>query len=415
MAAQPSEQSPWPSRTPGPSTSYSSPKQKRRRADTARRRPGPSISPRQTADTAAIEQAKNQCEVFSGNQIISCFPTSNTSVAQHDFAGFVWNSLRPQLTQSNSVDIYLFHADSLKQVLFFPSVQNPTEQAGYITALVNDTWFGARGLQWNGTNMSMTFYWVLTRSGQGLDGSEIPQTTFTAVQTTVLDSVSSSLASSASAASMSSASAASASSHSNPSSNPGGIQSADNGSSFPHWAIAVIVVLGFFALVALCILAFFFITRRLRRRSESSNRSSMGSASPMMGDMHTTSPRSPLLGGPGLAAAGAGATGSDRHRPSSVASPDAASSISHGGSAGEGPFSGADAAIMADAFRKALRKPDFADNPVEEGEGGSQQPSNGRLLNRELAEEGRDIRRVESSRGVQVETLRDTGETAKDH
>ena len=114
-----------------------------------------------------------------------------------------------------------------------------------------------------------------------------------------------------------------------------------------------------------------------------------------------------------MPAAGAAAGGSVRHRASSVASPDAASLISHGGSAGEGgPFSGADAAIMADAFRKALRKPDFADNPVEEGDSpGSQQPDNGELINRELAEEGRDIRSVESSRGVQVETLSDTGKT----
>jgi hypothetical protein len=28
----------------------------------------------------------------------------------------------------------------------------------------------------------MTFYWVLTPSGEGLDGSEIPQATFTAVR-----------------------------------------------------------------------------------------------------------------------------------------------------------------------------------------------------------------------------------------
>ncbi|KAF9465709.1 hypothetical protein BDZ94DRAFT_298536 [Collybia nuda] len=35
----------------------------------------------------------------------------------------------------------------------------------------------------------------------------------------------------------------------------------------------------------------------------------------------------------------------------------------------EGPFSGADAAIMADAFRKMLRKPDFSERPVEEGDG----------------------------------------------
>lgn len=134
-----------------------------------------------------------------------------------------------------------------------------------------------------------------------------------------------------------------------------------------------------------------------------------------MAHAQTTRPRSPLLGG--AAGVGAGAPGSVRHRASSVVSPDAASSISHGGSAGEGgPFSGADAAIMADAFRKALRKPDFADNLVEEGDSpGSQQPNNGELMNRELAEEGRDIRSVESSRGVQVETLSGTSETARDH
>jgi hypothetical protein len=136
-----------------------------------------------------------------------------------------------------------------------------------------------------------------------------------------------------------------------------------------------------------------------------------------MANVRPNSPRSPLLGGAGLAAVGAGAASSDRHRASSVASPDAASSISHGGSAGEGgPFSGADAAIMADAFRKALRKPDFADNLVEEGDSpSSQQPDNGELLNRELAEEGRDIRSVESSRGVQVESLSDAGKTVQDH
>ena len=131
----------------------------------------------------------------------------------------------------------------------------------------------------------------------------------------------------------------------------------------------------------------------------------------MMADAQ--SPRSPMGG---AALAGAGAAGSVRHRASSIASPDAASSISHGGSAAEGgPFSGADAAIMADAFRKALRKPDFAANPLEEGDNnGGSQPSNGGLMNRELAEEGRDIRSVESSRGVQVETLSDTGNTARD-
>ncbi|CDO71686.1 hypothetical protein BN946_scf184915.g30 [Trametes cinnabarina] len=81
-----------------------------------------------------------------------------------------------------------------------------------------------------------------------------------------------------------------------------------------------------------------------------------------------------------------------------------------------GPFSVADATIMANAFRQALRKPDFADRPVEEGEspddggatgghGAGPGPGHSQLINQELAEEGRDIRSVSSSRGVKVETL----------
>ena len=79
------------------------------------------------------------------------------------------------------------------------------------------------------------------------------------------------------------------------------------------------------------------------------------------------------------------------------------------------PFSGADAAIMADAFRKALRKPDFAGGTIEEGDSPeSQEPKEHQLLSRELAEEGRDIRSVGSSRDVRVETLSDAGDKVKD-
>lgn len=78
-------------------------------------------------------------------------------------------------------------------------------------------------------------------------------------------------------------------------------------------------------------------------------------------------------------------------------------------SADPGLFSGADAAILAAAFRSQLRKPDFTERPVEEE---SESPGSRAiveqsevLLGRELAEEGRDIRSVDSSRGVRVETL----------
>ena len=129
----------------------------------------------------------------------------------------------------------------------------------------------------------------------------------------------------------------------------------------------------------------------------------MGSQQPMMIEGHTAEgelPSPPLIGPTAFAPLVTGsfrgtATGAGR---ASTVSPDGASAYS------DTPFSGADAAVMAEAFRKALRKPDFADRPVEEGEspeGHTDEPPE--LLNRELAEEGRDIRSVGSSRGVKVE------------
>jgi len=73
------------------------------------------------------------------------------------------------------------------------------------------------------------------------------------------------------------------------------------------------------------------------------------------------------------------------------------------GTGDAGPFSGADAAIMADAFRKALRKPDFAQGHTPEEGDSPSQPDDSDLMNRELAEDGRDLRKVESSREVNVE------------
>lgn len=415
--------SPWPKPTPPPSP----PPTKRRR-----------LVPRQSTFFDQIEDAQQKCQFASGNDIISCFPSSNTVYAQHQWAAFVWNSRLPALTQLGVVNVYLFHGDSREQVLVIPNQTNPTNQAGIVTAQVDDRWWGTAGAEWGGTNISYPFYWVVKRADQTLDGSEFTQAHFTAIQTTYADSIIASMSSAAfaaSAASVSSASVASVSrasvsSHSTPSpTSIGSIQNDGGSSSFPKWAIAVIVILGFVAIATTCVLIF-FIMRRLRQRREiDSNRNSMGSSSPMMAHANNE-PQSPLLashtdhrdhqssvghGNAVAAAAVGGAAGAALNRAPSLVSPDGASTISRAGSAGEGgPFSGADAAIMADAFRKALRKPDFAGRPVEEGDSPENPEAKSELLNRELAEEGRDIRSVSSSRGVRVETLSDSGDTAHD-
>ncbi|TFK82164.1 hypothetical protein K466DRAFT_311763 [Polyporus arcularius HHB13444] len=399
-------------------------------------------------DQAAIDAAVDRCFNDSGNDVVSCYPNSSTTVAQHEWATFVWNSRLPWWAQTNLVNLYLFHADSGEQVLNFTNVVNPTRTSGQKHVQVDDRWWGTRGENWNGQNVSFPFYWLITRNDRPIENTDVPQATFTAVQTTFADSViasmsSASAASSRSAASASSASAASASltsaqtslptstrtpgsSGADPSGTGASVQGGSGSGAFPKWAIAVIVVLGFFALLATGILAFYMIRRFRRRRDGTlSHRTSMGSSTPMMANADAGGgPQSPVIGsavlGAGAGAAAGYGAGAYSHRRSSTGGDghDGASMTSRTSDAG--PFSGADAAIMANAFRQALRKPDFADRPVEEGDSPDEQNTQGHaeLISQELAEEGRDIRSVGSSRGVRVETLSDDGNdtaTVHDH
>ncbi|KAJ7935441.1 hypothetical protein B0H13DRAFT_1590604 [Mycena leptocephala] len=430
MFATPSQNNPWPEQTPIPEPS--SPRLSKRR----RTLHPPPLQPRGSTskmarqivtDQSAIDAAKTDCEINAGNDVVSCFPTSDTVIPQHQWATFVWNSNLPDFTQTDRVNIYLYHGDSQQQILAFQNVLNPKRQAGSITAQVNDSWWGDRGSNWKGANISYPFFWIMSRSDQPLDGTQKPQATFQAVQTTFADSVLASMASTAAGTATaglpnpsttgSSLPLPSGGTHS--SATPtGAVQSGASSSSFPHWAIAVIVVLGFLAIATTCVLAFFIIRRMRRRAAIESNRNSMGSNSPMMANTGN-SPASPLLAGAVIPGRHASTATSHGQGAPSVVSPDGASTISRAGSAGDpGPFSGADAAIMADAFRKALRKPDFAGRPVEEGESpehDNPETNEDELLSRELADEGRDIRSVGSSRGVRVETLSDNGDTVHDN
>ncbi|KAG2358342.1 hypothetical protein BDR07DRAFT_1295302 [Suillus spraguei] len=419
MSPNPSQNSPWPAQTAPPSSSYSSSKQPGVGPSWLGRRQGTIIS-----NESAIAGAETECEYFADNSKVTCYPNAGNLVIQHQWAPLVWNSRRPQLTQFNVAYIYLIDADTNLPILNF-SQTNPTDAAGEANTPVDDTWFGSKGNSWTpGQNFSYPFYWIVSNQNT-LDGSETTNPTFTAIQTTYADAVVSSMQSSSSAAAASSSAAAASSSAaalslasasslhaSGATSSPSGsVQQNSSNTPFPHWAIAVIVILGFFAIVASGLLIW-LIVRRLRRHEQLSNRGSIGSSSPMMANaQNSNSPQVPLLG-PGLAAVAAGRTSSENHRPASIISPDGASDISRAHSAGDtGPFSGADAAIMADAFRKALRKPDFAGPPVEEVE----DHRDDAIMSRELAEEGRDLRSVSSSRGVKVETLSETGDTVQDH
>ncbi|KAG9120612.1 hypothetical protein FRC07_003827 [Ceratobasidium sp. 392] len=388
-----------------------------------------------------------------GNDILSCYPTSNTTVVQGSWSRFVWNYRYPEYIGYDNLDIYLFHADSGVPAASWTNVPN---RSGWKGVSVGDEFFGTRGVSgWrDGQNQTMPFYFVAVSAGATLNGGEPRQATFTAVQTRLPDFYFQSLASvssAASAGSMSSLAAISSQSvestrsvisltptlsnsyatanpsASTPGSGSGGNGSLQNGGSnspFPKWAIALLVILGTLALAALLLLAWLAARQLQSRKRKAFNRRSTGSSTPIMPVTSTTPAAGPesaspvdnagggpdpsLIGRPvslrrggagggSMTGAGGMATGGGVH-----AGTDGASTRS-----GEtGPISGQDAAIMASAFRQMMRKPDFATRPEEEGE--SPEEKNAReqaeMMKEQLAEEGRDIQSVRSERGVRVYT-----------
>ncbi|CAK5269774.1 unnamed protein product [Mycena citricolor] len=379
---------PWPERTPEPRAASKagaiSPRDAayRLRVGTSKSKLARQI----VADQSTVAAAKTQCETFSGNEVMSCFPTADIVIPQHQWATFVWNSNNPLFVQSNRVDVYLFHGDSLQQIFRIPNLVNPKNQAGSVTAQVNDSWWGTRGSNWAGQNISYPFYWLIQPAGESLtDGLQRPQATFSAVQTTFADSVVSSMLSSSSVASLASKSASLASvslslahqTATTTTSAAGGFSTgglvtgsvqASTGDPFPSWAIGVIVVglVLLVSVVALMLFGIYYLRERERHRG---------------GPYSQTG--SPLSGGPDMAQAdeaivgGAiGAGGGNRlARESSTTSHGhrTSQSLSHGhsqrttspDSALTRAFSGADAAIMAQAFRKELR---HAGGPLDEEE-----------------------------------------------
>ncbi|CAK5284307.1 unnamed protein product [Mycena citricolor] len=341
---------PWPERTPEPRAASKagaiSPRDAayRLRVGTSKSKLARQI----VADQSTVAAAKTQCETFSGNEVMSCFPTADIVIPQHQWATFVWNSNNPLFVQSNRVDVYLFHGDSLQQIFRIPNLVNPKNQAGSVTAQVNDSWWGTRGSNWAGQNISYPFYWLIQPAGESLtDGLQRPQATFSAVHSYNDHKCCRGFSTGGLVT--------------------GSVQ-ASTGDPFPSWAIGVIVVglVLLVSVVALMLFGIYYLRERERHRG---------------GPYSQTG--SPLSGGPDMAQAdeaivgGAiGAGGGNRlARESSTTSHGhrTSQSLSHGhsqrttspDSALTRAFSGADAAIMAQAFRKELR---HAGGPLDEEE-----------------------------------------------
>ncbi|ORY88503.1 hypothetical protein BCR35DRAFT_351010 [Leucosporidium creatinivorum] len=302
-----------------------------------------------------------------GNGVLSCFPFSNTTLVDNVWSKFIWNARYPTFIGTGYVDIYLYHADSETIATSYLGIDN---SRGMIGIRPDDDWWPTETSWEQGTNQTWPYFFVIVDANATITGGEEHQSTFQAVQTAAPSSLSSSIlsASSASVASLASLSSASlasisslsssASAASRTNSNTNALQDgSSSGGGLPHWAIAVIVVLGFLALVSAAIGAYVCMVcaRRRRERDADGASSGRGSEQPMMSGVNgggAGAAEAALMGG-GAGAVAGGAGGRARDSDGASRGP-----TSDGGS-DAGPITHTDAAIMAEAFRKALRKPEF--------------------------------------------------------
>ncbi|CDR48749.1 hypothetical protein NBRC10512_002947 [Rhodotorula toruloides] len=352
---------------------------------------------------------------YVDNSIFTCYPESNTTLVQSDYSLVIWNAMQPSFINRQYVDVYLYNADTQD---IATSWKNESNAQGMIGIVPSDPWWpGPQSAQsWfgsNAQNRTTPYFFVVVPAGQQLTGGEVHGATFRAIQTAAPSSLSSSLAaltassvSSASSASVASASSslsalsalsassasalASRNGSSTGSSSPSGTSrsgslqnESSSGPAIPRYAIALIVILGFLALVGGAI-ALYLLGRARRRRREREAALAAGAAGAGAGasrsgdfmseDDFTHGSQDPILGAGG--ARGSASSG----RPRASSSVAGAGAGTAGGSAAgaaaaplmserdESMLSHSDAARMAEAFRAALRRPDFpAPGPGVEG------------------------------------------------
>ncbi|KAL7410464.1 hypothetical protein BDY24DRAFT_418005 [Mrakia frigida] len=378
-----------------------------------------------------------------GNDQLSCFPLSNTTVVQDDYSKFIWNFNYPLfIANNNTVDIYLHLASSDELVQSWTNLPNPEGQLAFSP---DDAWWESMkksdDVPEDGAN-EWEVYFVIVPGGHSLNGAEVHQATFIANQTAVPSAVALSRQSTSSTASVASASRAAVASTSALSvssiasssiraaaatgtNGSGSLQGNGGGDGFPKWATALLSVLGALLLLTLLGLIFIFL-RRMRRRNRQGSIGSLGSSSPMMSNRDGA--LGVTTGAAGLgAAAGSSSDQPDRavspsspqttassHQnpqyaqfaPSSPTNPfNSTASQASGGGQNAPSLTGADAASISAAYRSALSHPNFEEaspegsTPEDEGAGGK---AGAEVLQRELEAEGMVVRGVKGGTGGDV-------------
>ncbi|KAA1133749.1 hypothetical protein PGTUg99_009186 [Puccinia graminis f. sp. tritici] len=317
------------------------------------------------------------------NAILSCFPESHTVLVQHNWSKFIWNNNYPTFIGSKLVDIYLYNANSENPVANWTQIPN---DRGMIGIYADDSWFPPVTSWQDGRNLTFPYFFIITNAGATLTGGEQHQATFRVVQTAPPQAyITASLASAYTSSLVASLASHSLLPSAVPNSN---LQRGSSGDAFPRWEIALIVVLGSFALLIFLVAAYLaFTNARKRRQVRIWQAAALGGKSGSGGSVASHSPMIQNTEGAALighqksrgGVGGVGVTSArDLHSPNSSrpGSPLSANNPTsntfafppgeHNTAGSEavatpdGPITSVDATMMAEAFRKALRKPEFS-------------------------------------------------------
>ncbi|TIB66987.1 hypothetical protein E3P77_01948 [Wallemia ichthyophaga] len=186
---------PYPSK-PAISHSTSSRANSHRNKVRKRVRANSPLSKRYGAGTAPDNDGYPDCDSV-GNDVVTCYPSTDTSLTSGDYSKIIWNPNLPQFTENGNLDIYLFSADTEQVVESWQDVPNqrgsqPIHPGDNWWSPIDDSWgpYDAQDpSQWSDTTRDWTYYAVLKPAGQSLDGGEEHQATFTAVQTAPLQNL----------------------------------------------------------------------------------------------------------------------------------------------------------------------------------------------------------------------------------
>lgn len=313
------------------------------------------------------------------NYILSCYPTSSTILTQDIWSKFIFNSQFPTFIGSVYVDIYLYHSDSETIATKYLNVENAR---GSIGILPDENWWPVENVEdWIGAggvgrgNKTFPYFFVIVEANSTLTGGEQHQSTFIAVQTKPPSTLTAALASISSASvasvlsqssltahpSSTSASASSSSTSSNPTTSNTSLQNSNSNdpSALPNWAIALLILLGIFTLIAILVLSWFcLLSMRKKRQQQKRERSEGGRGEGGRNSLSTSnnsndSSQSPIL-----------PLNSTSSSSSPLSPPPLSSSANNNNNINSSnPINPTSALLMTQAFRNELRKPKFDSSP----------------------------------------------------